>query len=742
MSADAKLRDPLFQAKLTVPRQPPGSVSRAKLAALVANQRPWVVAVSAPAGYGKTTLLAEWARQDPRRVAWVSLDRGDNDPVAFVTLLAVAISTLGAVDASVYDELASPGVSVLGRVLPRLLASLASRAEPFLLILDDAQEVGSEECHDALNLLVDGLPPGSTLAAAGRGEVWLNLPRRRARGEVLELGPADLAFDAEETAQLLGRAGVEAGSDLVADLVSRTEGWPAGLYLAALGLREEQSGPRDAQWLSGQGRPLADYLRLEILDRAPTEVRQFLTRTAVLDQLCGPLCDRVLERNRSGALLAGLAGANQFVVPLDHKRQWYRYHRLFRDLLLEELAQNEPELVPELHRRAADWYEAAGRPETAIDHAHAAGDAERGARLVAECGLVAYSSGRLATALQWLEKFGAEQIERLPPLAVQAAWAFAVSGQPEEAKRWANVADRGSFVGTPPDGSASIESARAMLRAAMCPNGAAAMVADAQFAVAEEPPWSPWRGVALILLYAARSLEGEAAEAEAVLAEAVETAEATGGSTLALALTERGILAMDRGQWQMAGPDLAKALTHIDALGHQEYMLSAITFAAAARLALHDQDLQLAKSQLARALRLRLLATWALPWAAVAVRLEVAKVCMALSDWPGAHNMLNEIGDILRRRPDLGVLVPAAEHLRSQLGSVAVGPFSASVLTTAELRLLPYLQTHLLYREIAQRLYISTNTVKTETRSLFRKLGVSTRRGAVERARELGLLAR
>jgi LuxR family transcriptional regulator, maltose regulon positive regulatory protein len=737
----ARLRDPLVQAKFTVPSLPPGSVGRASLAGLVASQQPMVIAVSAPAGYGKTTLLAEWANRDPRKTAWISLDRGDNDPVAFVAALATAVRTLAPVDTAIFEELASPGVSVLGRVVPHLVTWLASRAEPFLFVVDEAQEVSSDECHDALNLLVDGMPPGSTLATASRGEVWLNLARRRARGEVLEIGRDELAFNAEEADRLLRAAGVDLSGGSVSELVRQTEGWPAGLYLAALGLTDEPTAPHRAELLVSGARRVTDYLRFEILDRASTEVRRFLVRTAVLDQLCGPLCDRVLESSGSAALLVALARSNQFIVPLDRNRRWYRYHRLFRDLLLEELAQLEPAMVPQLHRRAADWYEATGRPEAAIDHAHGAGDPDRAAQLVAKCGLATYSSGRLATGIQWLERFTREQIERCPPLAVHAAWAFAFSGRPLEATHWAEAAARGSFVGVPPDGSASIKSALAMLRGAMCPDGVATMLADAEFAVAEEPPWSPWRATALLLLYSARFLDGDYNGAESVLAEAVETAEATNGTTLSRALTERSLLAMERGKWESAAADLTRALARIDVLGRREYVMSAISFAAAARLGVHDQDLPLARSQVAHALRLRPLATWALPWTAVGLRLEVAKVCLSLSDWAGARNMLSETGQILRHRPDLGILVPRAEQLRSQLATVALGSLGASALTAAELRLLPYLQTHLMYREIGQRLYISTNTVKTQTRSLFRKLGVSTRREAVERARELGLLA-
>ena len=733
--------DPLVQVKLRVPGVRLGTLNRVSLGGLTAAQRPVVVAVSTPAGYGKTTLLVEWARCDRRKVAWVSLDRADNDPVVLATSLAFASHSLCPIDSAVFDDLASPGVSILGRVVPRVAASLALSVEPFLLIVDDLHEVDAQVCRDALNLLADHLPAGSTLAVSSRGDVWLNLARRRARGDVLEVGPGQLAFDADEASQLLAGAGVELGAEAVGELLRRTEGWPAGLYLAALALRDGPSGADMPDLLAGDDRFIADYLRFEILDRAPEADRQFLIRTAVLDQLCGSLCDHTLGRRGSAEMLASLERSNLFLVALDHRRQWYRYHGLFRDLLRAELARSEPELEPELHRRAADWYEANGRPEAAIDHARAGEETERAARLVAGCVLLAYASGHLTMAQRWLADLTAADIEHYPSLGVLAGWIFAFTGQPIEAARWADAAERGSFTGVPPDGSASIESARAILRAAMCPRGVAAMMADAESAVAAEPPWSPWRGPALMLLFSARRWAGDIVGAETVLDELVETDETTNDTTLSYALTERSLLAMDRGDWDGAAGDLERARANITSLRRQEYVMSAITYAASARFAIHQQDLASAREQLAHGMRLRPQATWALPFMAVELRLELGRVCLALADPAGARTLLREIEQILQRRPDLGVLNWQADHLRHQLAGLPTGRVGVSALTAAELRLLPYLQTHLTYREVGQRLFLSPNTIKTEAKSLYRKLDVSSRDGAVERARQLGLLA-
>ena len=255
------VRDPLSSARIAVPQTRLGTVSRSSLGTLVSTQRPVLATVSAPAGYGKSTLMVEWARRDPRSSAWVSLDRAVNDPVAMLGLVANALDVLHPVDPDVFDDLASPGISVLGRVVPRIAASMLS-AEPFLLLLDDLHEVDVQECRDALNLLVDHLPTGSTVAAASRAEVWLDLARRRARGDLLEIGAGELAFNFDEAAQLLAAAGVELAPEVVAELRRRTEGWPAGLYLGALALRDTHDQAKALEMFAGDDRFVADYLRV------------------------------------------------------------------------------------------------------------------------------------------------------------------------------------------------------------------------------------------------------------------------------------------------------------------------------------------------------------------------------------------------------------------------------------------------------------------------------------------------
>jgi LuxR family maltose regulon positive regulatory protein len=738
----AEPQDPLIAAKVTVPALRPGTVSRLGQRDLLTDRRPAIVVVSAPPGYGKTSLMVDWARRDLRKVAWVSLDRGDNNPAAFLATFAMAIQQLQPVDQAVFDDLATPGGSVLGRAVPRLARTVKSCVQPFLLLVDDLHEVDDQHYRDALNLIVDHLPPESTLVASSRRDVCLDLGRRRASGELLEIGPSQLAFSIDEAAELLAGADVNLGRDEAEVLVRRTEGWPLGLYLAALALRGGFATLQGRRLFSGDDVFVAEYLRSEILDRASPEVRRFLTRTAVLDQLCGPLCDQVLGSGGSANTLTSLQRSNLFLEPLDHHSEWYRYHGLFRDMLRAELHRDEPDLVPELNRNAADWYETHGRPADAIDHARTAGDTERAGRLVAECCQSAYDDGRVSTTLRWLAEVTSAEVERYPILAVDLAWAAVDTGQPVKAAHWADIADRSSFTGSPLKRSTSFEAYRAILRAAMCRHGVPGLLVDAEFAEAAEPQWGPHRCVALRALFEARVLAGDLDSAQRVLDEWIETAQEAKQALLTQALTERSLLAIDRGEWDSAAADLLNARALLTALGQNEYMQSGLTYAASARTAVQYRDLPEAREQLTRALRLRTLATWAYPRAAVKLRLELAKACLALADPTGARQQLREIDEIFQHRPELGTLNSEVDTLRRQLVTVAVGAAGISAITVAELRLLPYFQTRLTYQEIGQRLYVSTNTIKTEVKNLYRKLGVDSRHEAIERARQVGLLAR
>jgi LuxR family maltose regulon positive regulatory protein len=729
----------LVESKLHPPPARPAIVARIGLVErLLASDAVPVVCVVAPAGYGKTTLLAQWAQHTTHRVGWVSVDRRDNDPAVLLTYVAVALDRVEPIDPRIVRGLAGPGASIVDAVA-RLAAAVAAMTGPVALVLDHLELLENQECLDVVAELAAQLPAGAQLLLASRARPPLPVALLRVQGRVVELGVEELAMDHQEARALLEGAGVGLDDAEVDELVARTEGWPVGLYLAALA--HKAGGPPRHAWagFTGDDRFMADYLWSELLGQLPPERVAFLTRTAVLDRMCGPLCDAVLDTTGSSAVLAWLEESNLLLVPLDRQRRWYRYHHLFGELLTAELDRREPELVPHLHARAAEWCEANGLPETAIDHAQAAGDTDRVARLVWRLALPAYGAGRVDTARRWFGWFEDQGlVGRYPPVAVLGAWLQALVGEPVAAERWADAAERGPVAGTLTDGSTT-QSYLALLRALLCRDGVDRMRADTQAALAELGPTSQWRPTAQLLEGICYLLAGETDRADVILGHAVEIATEAGAlPAAAIALAERSLVAMDHQDWKQAATLAEQAQGVVRAGELDGYVASALVHAVAARVAVHQGDVSRAQQQLARATRLRPLLTYALPYFAVQTLLELGRACLALDDAAGVRVVLRQARDILRRRPDLGILPKEAEELWSKLDSSRGRAVGVSALTTAELRLLPQLPTHLSYPEIAERLYLSPYTVKSQAISLYRKLGVSSRSQAVQHLRELG----
>jgi LuxR family maltose regulon positive regulatory protein len=734
----AELGQSLLEAKFSVPQPRAGAVSRADLVKIAKSKGCRVVAVTAPAGYGKSTFLAQWAKAEDRPVAWVSLDRFDDDPARLLGSLASAYCQAGLGGADLVADMGGPGVSVLGRAAPRLAAEFRASPVPFVLMLDDLHELRSPACHDVLSVLIPAIPRGSVLAASSRSE-QLHLPRLRASGEALEFEASDLALDAEGALQIFASAEVSLTPEQAVTVTERAEGWPVGLHLAAL--IANQSSTRE--WsLSGDHRYVADYLYSETFTRQPEDMQRFLRRTAVLDQLSGSLCEAVLGSSAAASQLRQVEADSLFLVSLNHRRQWYRYHALYREFLLGELRRTESGIIETLHQRAADWYEANGSPALALEHLLHTTDWDRSVRLAAALGPPTYLAGQMTTWQRWHRAIGDVNIERYPPLAVLRCWEAVLTGDTAGAERWAAFLDDASFDGLPTDGSASFESARAMVRAAMCIGGPEQMMADAAFAVAQEPAWSHWRAEALYGLGEANLLAGHLDEARGLLTEALAAAVRMGSTdVMVIGETELAMLAMDRAEWQEAAERLERALATIEKHRLHDYAACLLAFPEAARLAVHGGDLSVARRQVARGMRARPGATYAWPHVAVRLRLQLAKVCLAIAEAVAARELLREIDDILTRRPALGTLTGEVEQFRRVLaGAASSGTSGKSPLTPAELRLLPYLQTHLTAAEIAERLFLSSHTVKSELRSIYRKLHATTRSDAVKKATAIGLL--
>ena len=732
----------LLEVKLGPPVARRGTVPKLDvIARLCASTLP-CASVVAPAGYGKTTLLTEWAQADPRPFAWVALDGRDDDAVVFLRYIAAAIHGVEPVPAEVFEALSGPGGSSWSIRVPRLGRALAALERPMVLVLDDLHAVANPSCLDVLAALFEYVPAGSRIVVTSREEPPLPLARWRAHGLVQEIGVSDLRLDEAEAELLLGAAGVELSASELAELTERTEGWPAGLYLAALSMQAGAPSPAGAAGFSGDDQFVSEYFRLELMSRLPPAEAQFLKYSSVLDRMSGHLCDAVLETTRSAHTLETLERRNCFVVPLDRRREWYRYHHLFGQLLRNELERSEPDILPELNRRAMDWCIANDFNEAAIVYAHAAGETETLAGLVDRLALAVHYDGRLETLDQWLGWFGDDELRQYPALAVSGAWVRALTGRPADAERWLALAEGATSTIPLSDGSATIEPWVANLRAGMMPDGVEHALADADLALAQLPPESGWRPAALVLRGTARALLGATDGATDDLTAGVEAGLAAGAAEVViLAQAQLSLLAANQGAWVEAGQRAraSQALVEEAALG--DYATSALAYVATARVALHEGRQGDARAALTRAHRLRPMLDHGLPWLTVQVGLELARAHLALAEPGAARTTLGETERVLELRPHMGSLVEDARELGDRVAKTSgSGGAWAMSLTGAELRLLPFLATHLMFPEIASRLFISRNTVKSEAVSIYRKLGVSSRSDAIERAVELGLL--
>ncbi|MFN2183665.1 MAG: LuxR C-terminal-related transcriptional regulator [Anaerolineae bacterium] len=407
--------------------------------------------LSAPAGFGKTTLLSEWLRQTDRPVAWLSLDEGDNDPTRFLAYLLAALQRIDTdIGQTAQAMLQAPrGASQLEPLLTTLINDIVATSRPFIFVLDDYHVIEAPPIHEAISFLLDHLPPfepGLHLVIATRADPPLPLARLRGRGQLTELHAGDLRFTSNEAEAYFNETmALALSAEHVAALEQRTEGWIVGMQLAALSLQGHENVASFIRAFSGSQRYVLDYLTEEVLNRQPQEIREFLLQTAILDRLTGSLCDAVCfgtaetpisssgtavtRGTKSQKVLEALEASNLFLVPLDEQRCWYRYHRLFADILLQRLEREMGDLVPELHRRASGWYEREGLLPEAVGHLLGAGDFERAARLVEQAAWPMLARGEMTTLLGWLKALPDDVKRTRPRLGVLCAWALALTGE-------------------------------------------------------------------------------------------------------------------------------------------------------------------------------------------------------------------------------------------------------------------------------------------------------------------------
>jgi LuxR family maltose regulon positive regulatory protein len=737
-------RPELLWTKLVAPAPRAGLLPRPGLQSLLQSSlQAKLCLVDAPAGSGKTTLLAQWrAVAGGGRVAWVSLEESDNDPTRFWSYLVAALRTvepgLGAV---ALEALGGPSVELERVVVPSLVNDLATVGAPLVLVLDDYHLITNAICHQTLGSFLDHLPAEVHVVLSTRLDPPLPLARMRARGELAELRVGELQFTGEEAAELLnGSMGLALAAADVARLAERTEGWAAGLVLAGLSLRGRPDPSGFIASFSGGDRHVADYLVAEILERQPEELRAFLLRTSVLERLSGPLCDAVLETQGSAALLRELERSSLFVVPLDDRRQWYRYHQLFAQLLRLQLGAREPTLVPVLHRRAAAWHQAAGNVDEAIGHASAAGDFAEAGTLIARHWAAHWLGGQRATVARWLEGLPDEAILADPPVALIAAWSRGFQGaSKQETERWLAAAEHEGYGGPPPDGMRSQAFGAALARATLMFDDVGRSAAAASRALelaGDQPAEFSWAGSALgQALY----LSGQAAEARPWLEDLVSQVPASVQPyAVVTALAVLSLIAADQDD-----PDAASlargAVATAEAHGVNFEPLSGIVYLALGRALARQGELAEAEVQLGRALELfevdsmglhRTLALLVLAW-----------VRHGRGDLPGARALVDQARELVKQSTDPGMLPSLLEQAEEALGSRPRRPVQvAAPLTERELAVLRLLPTRLSTREIARELSVSVTTVRSQVQAIYRKLQVGSRAEAVTHARQLGLL--
>lgn len=742
---------------LTTKLNPPairGAVSRpALLARLSGHPGARIVLVAAPAGWGKTTLLADWCATVSQPYAWVSLDPGDNDPVRFWVHVTAALNGAapGVVE-TVPRLIRTPGISLTGTVLPALINDLAMLREPVTLVMDDYHLISSEPVLEGIAFLVDHLAPPVRLMIASRADPALPLAKLRASRAMVEIRAEDLRFTEAETTELLNTAlGLGLNQVDIARLQQRTEGWSAGLQLAGISLQRREDKSDFIKTFAGDDWQIADYLVTEVLAGLSAGLRSFLLRTSILERLSAPLCDTVVDGTGSDLVLAEIERASLFLIPLDTKRRWYRYHQLFAEMLRYELERSRPGEAPLLHRRASLWHRANGEITEAIYHSLQAGDATDARELIASHWNTYFNNGLVSTVEAWLDRLPPEMVEADSRLCLTRAWLARHLGRLDEVEPWVSAAEQASPQGPLRDEVTSIESGACLLRAGcrhMTGDLAAASVPARRAADLESAGTPRWQAVSLATLGANLCWRGAYAEASAVLRQVVRPhpAPAHAPANNLAALWAAGCLALmaadhrdidSARRWVAVAGDIAAR--H----GLSEYWVAATAVLASAHVleqcAAHGQ----AEAAACRALELARRGQARLEQASCLLCL--ARLRFSAGDVGQARALLDEARQSVASCADPGILARFLRRTERALQLRPGGPDRSlarpgcQALTDRERAVLRLLASDLSLREIAGELYVSHNTVKTQTRSIYSKLRVSSRDEAVATARRTGL---
>ncbi len=693
--------------------------------------------VTAPAGYGKTSFLAEWQQREERATGWVTLSSADNDPASLVHLIAHACAPFAPDMAPFSGRIPTADGAMLSRIAPTLARALSRSASPFVLFLDELHLLEDLGTIDALNIVLSGVPEGSQVVLASR-----HRPLHYVRGGLATswtpVTADDLRIDLAGAARIAASSGAQVSTSELGDWVEQCGGWAAGLHMYAILSR---STPFTS--LSNEA-VLSEYLYQECLRGLPVEIRRFLLRTSILDILFPDLCDAVDERSDSARVLRDLE-AQQLFISADRSRNSYRLHPLFREYLMRELRLEASASVASLHSRASQWFQTRGQLPAAIDHAIAAEDFPTATTLVTVAAIGTYEAGQAATLERWINEIGDARLLSVPIAVVVVTWLALLAGTDAQAVKWSTLLS-GTAESEGDDGplSVNLPSAKAMVRAILMKSGMAAALVDAEFAAAEETAGSPWRDPALQILGSTLLHSGDATRAREFLELALHTADARGNpATVVMVHTEFALLAIESGSWREAEEHVSAALQTIQTGSIDGYVMCGYAHAAAACVELHAGHRAVGEQLLIAAMTERGRCMRSVPLISVPTRLLLARAHLMIGDNATVRMLLSEIDDMLppaggREQLDQRIATLRAALRQSERSAGSTGPSTA--LTVAEQRVLPYLQTHLTRPEIAERLFVSRHTVITQIASIFRKLSVSTRSDAVARAVALGLL--
>jgi LuxR family transcriptional regulator, maltose regulon positive regulatory protein len=690
-----------------------------------------VVLMTAPAGSGKTTAAAQIAAAGPC-CAWIPLEKRHNDP-------AVLTDTLLAATAS-FDGREPPGAgSADADGLEAVTEALRTCPARFVLVLDDAHQLHSRAALDIVAGAMRSVPSGSRLVIASRTELDLHHGSLVAGRALLHLRAPDLAMSAAECAALATGAGMEIPARDVEELARRADGWPAGVSLLAAALAERGAGASLGD-VGGWEASIAAYLAEEVLHRQPEDVRRFLLESSVIEKLSGPACDAVLERSDSGRILRRLARGNVPMATVDERGPQYRLNPLLREMLTQELRGSDPSAVTRLHLRASDWFEQHGDMEQAIHHAREAGAIDRAAELVGRA-LPDYVLSRTRRIADLVGEFPAAELRREHHLALARGWDAVCSGSAEATTYWVAAAE-GALTRLDARARDSATGPLALLRAAAAVGGVSDMADEAEHANRTEAPGSAWRPLACYLEGAAAELLGDRGRARTRLREAEQLASIGAPMLRPLILAQLSQVASDDDDAEGSRELAASADAVIYEHGLEDAAGGAIVEALSALDLAKDGHEAKARDRMDRASAKLAKPGWMPSWRRAQTQIVLAQAHLQLGDAPAARRLERMARRAIQEgAQDATVLRRRLTSLKATLDAFpAVSISGSGHLTTAELRVLRYLPTHLSFRQIGERLYLSRHTVKTEAISAYRKLGVNSRADAVRKAQELGIL--